>query len=112
MAKTPKKGIENLIPANQRTEDELREMTRNGGIKSGEVRREKKKLKEELEILMQIATDGTTNQSKLCVALLSKALSGDVQAFNAIRDTMGEKPKEVIEQTNRNPKPLRIEIVE
>ncbi len=37
-------GTENLIPANERTEAELKEMTRNGGIKSGEVRRERKRM--------------------------------------------------------------------
>ena len=43
---------ENLIPANSRTEEELRQMTRNGGIKSGEARRRKKTMREALELLM------------------------------------------------------------
>jgi hypothetical protein len=34
----------NLIPNSERTPEELREMTRKGGIRSGEVRREKKLL--------------------------------------------------------------------
>ena len=33
---------DNLIPNSERTPEELKEMTRKGGIKSGEVRREKK----------------------------------------------------------------------
>ena len=42
---TPKHpGSENLISADKRSEEELREMTRRGGIKSGEVRREKRKM--------------------------------------------------------------------
>jgi hypothetical protein len=35
---------DNLIPNSERTPEELREMTRKGGIRSGEVRREKKLL--------------------------------------------------------------------
>jgi len=94
------KGHENLIPANERSEDEVRELGKNGGIKSGEARRAKRKLKEELQALMELAQNGQTNQERLCFAIFEKALKGDVQAFNAIRDTMGEKPVAVVEQTN------------
>ncbi len=69
-----------------------------GGQKSGEARREKKKLKDALKALLELKGDkGQTNQQKLCLALFEKALKGDVQAFNAIRDTIGEKPVEKIE---------------
>ena len=37
----------NLIPNSQRTPEELREMTRNGGIASGKARRKKSDLKNE-----------------------------------------------------------------
>jgi hypothetical protein len=50
-------GIDNLIPNELRTPEELREMTRKGGIKSGIVRREKKKQKEILENLLSIVMD-------------------------------------------------------
>jgi len=40
------KGKENLIPLNKRTKEERREIAKMGGKKSGEVRREKKKLSE------------------------------------------------------------------
>ena len=40
------KGKENLIPLNKRTKEEQREIAKMGGKKSGEVRREKKKLSE------------------------------------------------------------------
>lgn len=36
----------NLIPNSERTPSELREITKKGGIKSGEVRRQKKTLSE------------------------------------------------------------------
>ena len=38
-------GSENLIPVNLRTKEEQREIVTKGGIKSGEVRREKKKFR-------------------------------------------------------------------
>ena len=34
-------GIDNLIPFNERTQEEARELGKLGGIKSGEVRRKK-----------------------------------------------------------------------
>ena len=40
------KGKENLIPLSKRTKEERREIAKMGGKKSGEVRREKKKLSE------------------------------------------------------------------
>lgn len=39
---------QNLIPNSQRTPSELREMTHNGGVKSGEVRRKNKLLRESI----------------------------------------------------------------
>lgn len=68
-----------------------------GGKKSGESRREKKRLRELLEILLQQpveAGDGSTNAEAMTVALLKKALSGDTRAYEIIRDTIGEKPVE------------------
>ena len=87
-------NIENLKPV--RSENEAREKGKNGGIKSGEKRRERKALKEELLYLLSI---GDT-QERLSLALIEKALSGDVRAFETIRDTIGEKPtdKQKIEQ--------------
>ena len=100
--KNPKQ--ENLIPNSERTPKELKEMTSNGGKKSGESRREKKKLKETLQALMELNnSEGKTNQEALCLALLEKALKGDVQAFTAIRDSMGEKPTDKIITTENKP---------
>lgn len=79
---------ENLKPMNKRTKSEQREIAKKGGIKSGEKRRERKALKEELLLLL---STGDT-QKKLSVALIEKAMSGDVKAFEVIRDTIGEKP--------------------
>lgn len=85
---------DNLKPV--RTKEEARERGKKGGIKSGEVRRERKTLKDEL--LLLLATGNT--QNKVSLALIKKALSGDTKAFEVIRDTIGEKAVEKVENTN------------
>lgn len=65
-----------------------------GGIKSGETRRRRKTLREELLALLE---KGDT-QENMTLALIQKAMNGDVQAFNSIRDTIGEKPVDKVEQ--------------
>lgn len=85
---------DNLKPV--RTKEEARERGKKGGIKSGEVRRERKTLKDEL--LLLLATGNT--QNKVSLALIEKALSGDTKAFEVIRDTIGEKAVEKVENTN------------
>lgn len=75
---------------------EAREKGKNGGIASGKARRERKTLKEELITLLETGD----NQLRLSVALLTSALDGNVKAFEVIRDTIGEKPKEEISIEN------------
>ncbi len=84
----------NLKPV--RSKKEARERGKKGGIKSGEVRRERKTLKDELLLLL---SSGDT-QNKVSLALIEKALSGDTKAFEVIRDTIGEKATEKVENTN------------
>ena len=84
---------QNLIPFNERTEEEQRKIARQGGIKSGEVRRQRKTLKEELLLLL----DENDNQKNMTVSLLLKALDGDIKAFEVVRDTIGEKPTDKVE---------------
>lgn len=84
----------NLKPI--RSVSEAREKGKNGGIASGKARRNRKTLKEELIALLETGD----NQVKLSVALLTSALDGNVKAFEVIRDTIGEKPKEEISIEN------------
>lgn len=72
----------------QLSSNEARKNGRKGGIKSGEKRRARKALKEELLLLLESGD----NQQKMSVALFQKALKGDIKAFEVIRDTIGEKP--------------------
>lgn len=79
-------GKENLRPVSSK--DEARERGRKGGLASGEARRKRKTLKEELLLML---SEGETQQS-VTLALIEKAMSGDTKAFEVIRDTIGEKP--------------------
>lgn len=85
---------QNLKPV--RSTAEAKRLGTAGGKKSGESRREKKKLRELLEILLQRPAEGGngTNAEAMTVALFNKALAGDTKAFELIRDTIGEKPVE------------------
>ena len=87
----------NLIPNSERTPEERQEIARKGGIASGESRRRRKTLKEELLALLEI----NDNNNKISLAVLQKALNGDIQAFTTIRDTIGEKPKDEIDLNNK-----------
>lgn len=92
----------NLNPV--RNENEAREKGKKGGIASGEARRKKKTIRETLEMMLSgKMPDGATRQDAIVVALLEKALSGDVRAFEAIRDSIGEKPVNAISGVDGEP---------
>lgn len=77
---------------------EARERGKAGGKKSGEARRKKKALREHLEALLAGKQDNMTTAEALTLALVEKGLSGDVRAFEVIRDTIGERPVDKSEQ--------------
>ena len=58
-----------LIPNSERTPEELREMGRKGGIKSGEVRRRNKRLRWEVQILMEVLDGLGPDQRKALTQL-------------------------------------------
>ena len=104
---------EDLIPLNRRTKEEQKRITSAGGIASGKSRRNKAKLKDCLDILMEkkFLDEKTgkkmTGAELLSVDLFMKALqetdvSKKAKAFETIRDTAGQKPADKIEQTNTN----------
>ena len=88
--KEPIKGQENLIPFSERTEEEQRKIAQAGGIASGEARRARKTLREELLALL---AEGNT-QARISLAMIEKAATGSERAFEVIRDTIGEKPSD------------------
>ena len=84
---------QNLKPNSERTPSERRENARKAGKASGKKRREQKTLKEELLLLL---AEGDT-QKKISLAVIQKALKGDLKAFELIRDTTGQKAIEKVE---------------
>lgn len=81
------------------------EEAKKGGKRSGEVRRARKTLKEELLALLSQdikSDDGkvVNTQVAMSVALITEALGGNVKAFATVRDTIGEKPVDKVEQVN------------
>ena len=88
---------QNLIKPSDLTPNERRENASKAGKASGSAIRARKKLKEELLLLL---SDGDT-QSRLSLALIEEALNGNkagsvTKAFEVIRDTIGERPTEKI----------------
>lgn len=93
------KGYENLIPANERSKDEVRDIGRKGGIASGEARRRKRDLRMAMEALLEKEhkdSNGNviTGAELLALKQYRKALDGDTRAFEVVRDTAGQKPVE------------------
>lgn len=97
---------DNLIPMNERTKEEQREIARKGGIASGESRRQRKTLKEELLLLLE---KGDT-QERVSLALIQEALKGNTKAFEVIRDSIGEKPIDKVEQEVVNT--IKVDVVD
>lgn len=87
----------NLIPNSERTPSELREITKKGGIKSGEVRRQKKTLSELAKMIaenpapaaakkkltkMGISDEDANNNACIVAAVYDKATKGNMQAVD------------------------------
>lgn len=94
----------NLIPNSERTPQELKEMTRKGGIASGIARREKKRMREWAEVLGQMptkiaTTDGeeidSDNLGAVIHAQIEKAKKGDTAAAKFLADLLGEMEQNV-----------------
>lgn len=91
-------GKDNLRPVS--STEEARERGRKGGLASGEARRKRKTLKEELLLML---SDGDI-QEKISLALINEAINGNnagsvTKAFEVIRDTIGERPVEKVQAT-------------
>ena len=85
------KGQENLIPMNERTKEEQREIARQGGIRSGEVRKEKATMKATLEMLLnETNKNGKTYRELATLGLLKGAINGNANNYRTILETLGE----------------------
>lgn len=85
----------NLKPISSRTPRERSEMGRKGAEVANRKKAARKTLKEELLLLL---SQGDT-QNRMSLALIEKAMTGDTKAFEVIRDSIGEKPTDKIEQS-------------
>ena len=97
---------ENLIPFNKRSVREAREYGRRGGKASGESRRKKADFRKTLNALLTAEIDSpewtpllnalgldSTLESAVNAAMIREALAGNVKAYIAIRDTLGQTTK-------------------
>lgn len=63
---------QNLIPFNKQTKDEQRENARKGGKKSGEVRRKRKAMKEQMEMLLSLPLSLETSNGEKVAEFFKK----------------------------------------
>lgn len=106
-----KRNTKGLIQNQGLTPSERRESARNAGLASGEARKKRKALKDLMEIALQMEEKNESYRSLMKKAgwkdmdqmsvitqgLIQRAKTGDVQAYNAIRDIIGEKPTDKME---------------
>ena len=97
----------NLIPNSDRTPEERKALATKAGKASGKARAEKKRLKEAVEKVLTASyqdEDGNklSGYEIAAIALFDRVRSGDVSAFNSIRDLIGERPGDKIEPTIRS----------
>lgn len=89
-----------------RSTSELREIAQRGGRASGEARRRKADLRRTMNALLTAKVDNpelaplleglgleNTLESAVTAALIKNAMTGNVKAFEAIRDTIGQTTK-------------------
>jgi len=97
---------ENLISFKDRTEEEQREIARQGGIASGKARREKKLFKEAIEKQLGQSIDS------MITSMIEQANKGNVQAITFLRDTIGEKPTDKVEAEVNSDVTINIELTD
>lgn len=89
---------ENLKPV--QSKEEARELGRKGGIRSGEVRREKATMRKTLEMMLDEVADIEGNENKLTykqlatIGLLKGAIRGDNANYKTILEVIGEMQEE------------------
>ena len=104
---------DNLIPFSKRSKNEAREYGKKGGKASGAARRKKADFRKTLNALLTAEIDSeewtpfleslgldSTVEAAVNAAMIREALSGNVKAYIAIHDTLGQttKSEEDLEQ--------------
>ena len=99
---------QNLIPFNERTEEEQREIRSSGGRASGVSRRRKRSLKEAADLYLSLPVadrrrwnriarrnvdpEDVDNQMAMISGLVEAATNGDARAAKVIVDLLGDTP--------------------
>ena len=115
---------QNLRPSEYKlSQDEAKR----GGIASGKARREKKILAQRVKMVGEMMVNGKTANTmtqmgiqpeyldyftQAAISLFQKAFKGDVAAFNAIRDIIGEKPVDETKVTGSVQADISIELID
>ena len=116
-------GADNLIPNSERTPEELREITRKGGIASGKARRKKANLKKAFETILQaeVASPNvkkqleelgfdSTNEMALAMVMMQKAMKGNVRAFEQISKLTTTDVKDTLDKKEQKERIKRLEL--
>lgn len=124
----PKKVNPNLSDFRDLPEDKQKQIASQGGKASGEARRRNKTFKDialnllDLKVpqhvletirktFPELKEEDITNRMAILYCQLAKALKGDTKAFEVLRDTSGEKPKDHMELHNLDTTPIEVKVV-
>lgn len=91
-----------LIPNSQRTPQELREQTKKGGIRSGQVRREKADILKTLRLLMDDKVEDDSGleisrAERIALTIVEKAEAGDLGFVKELMDRIYGKPAQTVD---------------
>lgn len=116
-------GYKNLIPYNQRSEDEARSNGKKGGVESGKARRRKRSLKEAADLYLSLEPTDTRvwnamslagiepedidNQMAVVVGMSQKAMTGDAKAAKVLLEMIG-KDEDIIDDDKPYELPARV----
>ena len=96
---------QNLIPFNERSESEVRELNAKGGKASGAARRRKKDIKQKMKALLELPAaandreqlealgidpDDMDNEMVLVMSMFLSAAQGDTKAFDRVIQILGK----------------------
>ena len=114
---------QNLKPIRHLSSEEAKRRGAKGGKASGESRRRRKLIKEQMELALSLPVsnkkirktmediglddEDMDNQMALVLAMIQQWCKGDVGAFNSIRDLMGEKPQDKVELSGEMNNPFK-----
>lgn len=94
-------NADNLIPNSKRSPEELREMTRKGGIASGKARRAKRDMRERMKMMLEEKPKGKDytyadrlTESMLTIAANPKNGAAAVRAYETILHIIGQDEPE------------------